>query len=220
MAMISGTLSPVADISAHGKPTAGLAGAGAGLCDNGAHLVKVGFVTSTGISTLSAASDAVTVADKSTNGKIAVTVVASADTRVASVNIYMTKAGGSSYFLAVSGVANSNGATNVSVADTSLTVAAPTSDTGSAAGDSIVTASAGKVFRDIFVQNIHATAVAYVSLDGTGVDSAADYKLTAAGGYLHFKPGHFDDGTILDHIHIRGGAGATTVVYAIKEDVG
>ena len=61
MAITHGTLTLAADITAHAKPAAALAGAGAGLCTNGAHLVKVGFVTSTGVSTLSAASDAVTV---------------------------------------------------------------------------------------------------------------------------------------------------------------
>ena len=216
MALVSGILSPVADITAHAKPVAGLAGAGAGLCDNGAHLVKVGLVTSTGVSTLSAASDAVTVTDKTTNGKIAVTVVASADTRVASVNIYMTKAGGSDYFLAMI-TPNSNGAVNVSVADASLTQAAPTSDTGSAAGDSILTSSSGKRFTSLWFRTTHATAAAYISLDGVGVVSALDLKLPA-GADMAMAVGDFDDGTVLNQIRIRGGAAATEVVYALKEE--
>lgn len=207
-----GTLTLTADITAHAKPAVALAGAGAGLCDNGAHLVKIGFVTSTGVSTLSAASDAVTVIDNATNGQIAVTIVASADARVASVDIYMTEAGGSDYYLAMN-TPNTNGAVNVSIADATLAAAtaALSIDTGSAAGDSTITSTRG--FQDLWLYNSHATVMAEVTLDGTGITSGSASNLQIKPGTIIELHGLDSGNSCITSVHARA-ASAGTLSYA------
>lgn len=164
-----GTRTVAASVPTHGKPTAGLAGDGAGHWANGVHYIKCAYVTSTGVTVPGTASDAVTVADYTANGKISVTVVASARSEVTSVNIYATKAGGSTYYLAKN-TANTNGAVTVDLATSeavNLTAAAPSADTASAAANTTVSATAGKYFRSLCVHNLDSTNKVYVTLDGT-----------------------------------------------------
>ncbi|MFZ5426670.1 MAG: hypothetical protein ACOZEN_06825 [Thermodesulfobacteriota bacterium] len=216
MAITHGTLTLAADITAHAKPAAALAGAGAGLCTNGAHLVKVGFVTSTGVSTLSAASDAVTVVDNGADGKIAVTIVASSDSRVTSVNIYMTEAGGSNYYLAMN-TANTSGAVNVSIADATLAAAAaaPTTDTGSAAGDSTITTSAGAGFEALYFHNPHATVTAEIMLSDTDIVTGASGNLQIKAGAVLALEGLTRAGTPITTVHARSASAGMLSYVAV-----
>lgn len=75
------------------EPADALAGAGAGNVDNGAHFYKVTFVSPRGESDGSPASDGVTVADKTTNGKVAVTAIPVGPTGTTARKLYRTVAG-------------------------------------------------------------------------------------------------------------------------------
>jgi len=104
--------------------SAALAGAGAGNVDNGVHGVKITWATSTG-DTYAVSLGNVTVTDKTTNGKILVSSIPqSTSTLWIGTNIWMTKAGGSTYFLA--GFAP-KGTTSFTVnrSDASMSTAAP-----------------------------------------------------------------------------------------------
>ena len=216
-----GTVTVAASIPAHGKPTAGLAGAGAGLCDNGAHLIKVAFVSSTGVSALSAASDAVTVSDKAADGKISVTLVASARTEVTSINIYMTKAAGSVYYLAKSGNANSNGAVVVSVADASLTAVAPSADTASAAANTTVSCTSTKAFRSLWVHNLDATNKVYITLDGTDPVTSAtvgSWSIAAGATWGPIELPYDKAGNEVTSVKMRFDTTGGVVQYWYRED--
>lgn len=217
-----GTTTVAASIPTHGKPTAGLAGDGAGLCDDGAHLVKCAYVTSTGTTIPGTASDAVTVTDKSSDGKISVTLVASARTEVTSINIYMTKAAGSVYYLAKSGNANTNGAVSVSVADASLTAAAPTADTASEAANTTVTATSGKYFRSLWVHNLDGTNKAYITLDGTDPVTSAtvgSWSIAAGATWGPIELPRPDDGVNSSTITMRFDTTGGIVQYWYREDM-
>ncbi len=111
-------------------PTAALITTASGNCTNGAHLVKITFVTATGETTAGTASGSVTV--DGTHKQIAVTAIPKGSAAITGRNVYMTKAGGSTYYLvATSPVIANNTVTTytINVADTSLTVVAPTVNT-------------------------------------------------------------------------------------------
>ncbi len=176
---VSGSVTTTYNVAAHGKPTVALANLGAGVCTTGAHLIKVAYVTAAGVSTLSAASDAATIAAPTTNGQIRVTVAASTNPSVTSVNIYMTEAAGSSYYLAASGVANSSADTILNLADATLITqgAAPTVDASMT--DTVVMAPSPYGFHQLIIKNLDTTNDVYVSLDGSVVDTTNDYRIQA-----------------------------------------
>ena len=170
-----GTVTVAASIPTHGKPTVGLAGGGAGNFANGNHYVKCAYVTSTGTTIPGTASDAVNVVDKTSDGKISVTIVASARSEVTGVNIYITKSGGSTYYFH-SLRANTNGAVSINIPTdeaTDLTEVAPTTDTASAAADTTITSTAGKKFRSVWIRNLDSTNKVYVTMDGTAPVTSA-----------------------------------------------
>lgn len=119
------------DPDAPDLPTCTLAGAGAGNVDNGAHLWAATGVYDIGETELGQPSAALTVADKTTNGKVSVVVQDPTVTvGLQGFNIYRTVAGGSVFKLA-SFVAWVTGAPTTTtyvdnVADASLGIAAPT----------------------------------------------------------------------------------------------
>lgn len=214
----SGTIYAVGTVAAHGTPTVALF-SGAGNCTAGVHYEKVAFVTAVngGISTLSAASAPLTVVPAS-NGKINVTVVASTNPAVTSINIYMTLAGGSTYFLATN-VANSGAVITVEIADAALVIPAPTTDTASA--DTIITATPGKHIVHLWLRNNHATEKVWVTIDGTTATTAvttADW-LAASGGLLDWFCGNrWRETTGITSVHLRGETTAPTVSYRIGEE--
>lgn len=111
-------------------PTVALASpAVAGNVDNGAHRYRVTFVTADGETEGGTISDAVTVADKTVNGKVELTSIPLGGSAVTSRKLYRTTAGGSSYLLLAT-IANNTATTYTdNIADSALGAAAPTTNT-------------------------------------------------------------------------------------------
>lgn len=104
-------------------------GSGAGNVDNGAHRYRVTFVTVDGETQGGDISDAVTVADKSINGKVQLTAIPLGGSLVTSRKIYRTAAGGSIYYLLAT-IANNTATTYTdNIADASLGAAVPSENT-------------------------------------------------------------------------------------------
>src|SRR5688572_27097207 len=81
-------------------PTVALASpAIAGSVDNGAHRYVVTFVTAAGETQLGTVSEAVTVADKTVNGKVSLTAIPIGGALVTARKLYRTQAAGSTYLL-------------------------------------------------------------------------------------------------------------------------
>lgn len=110
--------------------TAALASPAApGSVDNGAHRYAVTFVTADGETQAGTASAAVTVADKTINGQVALTGIAVGGAAVTSRKIYRTIAGGTTYLLLAT-IGNNTATTYTdNIADASLGVQAPTTNT-------------------------------------------------------------------------------------------
>ena len=110
-------------------PTVALAGAGAGNVDNGPHRYRVTFVTADGETDGGDISSAVTVADKSVNGKVAITAVPVGGSLVTSRKIYRTVAAGSSYLLLTTLSDNTTTTYTDNTADASLGAGIPSTNT-------------------------------------------------------------------------------------------
>lgn len=110
-------------------PTVALAGAGAGNVDNGAHRYRITYVTADGETDGGDISAAVTVADKTTNGRVAVTNIPIGGRAVTSRKLYRTAAAGSIYLLLTTIADNTTTSYTDNTADTSLGAAAPSSNT-------------------------------------------------------------------------------------------
>lgn len=110
--------------------TAALASpAAAGNVDAGAHRYAVTFVTADGETQAGTASAAVTVADKAVNGQVTLTVLAIGGAAVTSRKIYRTLAGGSTYYLLAMIADNTTTTYTDNIADSTLGVQAPTTNT-------------------------------------------------------------------------------------------
>lgn len=110
-------------------PTVALAGAGAGLVDNGAHRYGVTFVTADGETQLGSVSAAVTVVDKTTNGQVTVTNVPIGGSAVTARKLYRTTAGGSLYLLLATIPDNATATYTDDLADAALGAQAPAVNT-------------------------------------------------------------------------------------------
>lgn len=109
-------------VTAPGTCTGALAGDGSGNVDDGDHIYKVTYVNATGETGLGTASNTVTVADKSSNGKIDLSnIPVSSSSSVTSRKIYRTKAGGSDYYLLDTIADNTTTTYEDNIADSSLT---------------------------------------------------------------------------------------------------
>jgi len=94
---------------------------------DGAHIVKIAYVTSNGTTQMGAASNTVTVSGGDNINLTSVPV--SVDTMVTARNVYMTKAAGSTYYY-VGQIANNTATTyTIAIADASLTVEGPSVNT-------------------------------------------------------------------------------------------
>lgn len=114
---------------APGAPTVALASpAAVGNVDDGAHRYRVTFVTADGETEGGTISDAVTVADKTVNGKVELTGIPLGGAAVTSRKIYRTEAGGSDYLLLATIADNTTTAYTDNIADSSLGAAAPTTN--------------------------------------------------------------------------------------------
>lgn len=115
----------------HIGPTAALASAAAaGNVDNGAHRYAVTFVDADGGETEpSPLSAAVTVADKTVNGQVALTAIPTGGARIVSRKLYRTKANADTLFFLAT-LANNTATTSTdSTADTALGAEAPSANT-------------------------------------------------------------------------------------------
>lgn len=112
-----------------GAIAAALAGAGAGNVDNGAHRYLAVFVTSTGKTQGGTVSAAVTVADKTVNGKVALSGIPIGGALVTARELYRTSANGSTYLLLATLADNTTTVYTDNIADSALGVGAPTSNT-------------------------------------------------------------------------------------------
>lgn len=116
--------------SAPSAPTAALAATPvAGNVDNGAHRYLVTYVTADGETQAGVASSAVTVADKTVNGQVALTNIPLGGASVTARKLYRTLAGGATYALLAT-IANNTATTYTdNIADSALGVGAPTTNT-------------------------------------------------------------------------------------------
>lgn len=136
MKQFVGVLTIDGQVDAPGAPVGALISpAAAGNIENGTHSYKVTFVTGVGETEAGTASNVVTVVDKTVNGKIVLTgIPVSPSALVTSRKIYRTEAGGVNYKLLTT-IANNTATTFTdNVADGSLTTAAPSTNTTTAAG--------------------------------------------------------------------------------------
>src|SRR5262249_20741756 len=110
--------------------TAALAGAGAGNVDDGTHSYKVTFVTAQGESAPGPTSNVVTVADHTTNGKVALTGIPLGPSGTTARKIYRTVAGNSGSYKLVTTIANNTATTaQDNLADSGLGANAPSTGT-------------------------------------------------------------------------------------------
>src|SRR3990167_5012788 len=116
--------------AAPGALTAALAGAGAGNVDNGAHRYKVTFITAAGETEAGTASGIVTVADKTVNGQVSLTVIPTGNTGIVTQRkVYRTAAGGSVYKLLTTIADNTTTTYTDNTADSGLGANAPSANT-------------------------------------------------------------------------------------------
>ena len=130
------TLAVVESVTAPGAPTAALAASGS-TNTNGDHLVKIAYVTAYGVTTMGTATGTITVTDTK---DISLTAIpTSAYSAVTARNVYMTKAGGATYYY-VGQIANNTATTyTIAIADGDLTVVGPTSNTSAQPDTSALT---------------------------------------------------------------------------------
>lgn len=111
-------------------PTVALASPAApGNVDNGAHRYLVTYVTADGETQAGVVSAALTVADKTVNGQVALTNIPLGGASVTARKIYRTAAGGSTYMLLAT-IANNTATTYTdNISDSALGAGAPTTNT-------------------------------------------------------------------------------------------
>lgn len=115
---------------APGAVTAALAATPiAGNVDNGAHRYLATFVTADGETEAGVVSSAVTVADKTVNGKVELTAIPLGGSLVTSRKIYRTAAAGSTYLLLTTIADNTTTTYTDNTADSSLGAGAPSTNT-------------------------------------------------------------------------------------------
>lgn len=109
--------------------TCALAAAGAGNLTNGVYRYRVTFVTADGETEGGTISASVTVADKTTNGKVALTAIQLGGSSVTSRKVYRTEADGSDYKLLATISDNTTATYTDNIADASLGAAVPSTNT-------------------------------------------------------------------------------------------
>ncbi len=109
--------------------TTALAAAGAGNVDNGAHRYLATFVTADGETDAGVISASVTVTDKTTNGKVALSDIPIGGSSVTARNLYRTVANGSTYLKLAALADNATTVYTDNIADASLGVQAPVTNT-------------------------------------------------------------------------------------------
>lgn len=120
----------------------------AGNVDNGAHRYLAVFTTATGQTQAGAISAAVTVADKTVNGKVELTAIPLGGSLVTSRKLYRTVAGGSTYLLLATLADNTTTVYTDNIADASLGAAAPSVNTTTDPMLAMLIAGARRVAED------------------------------------------------------------------------
>lgn len=187
--------------TAPGAATTALAGAGAGNVDNGAHLVKVTCYTPGGETTGGTASNSTTVADKTTNGKIALTGIPTCSTIATGRRVYMTAAGGSSYWLLSNGTIANNTATTLTANDSDATLTASTAipisntalDTRLTIGQDVITISTAALAWSSKAQ-MRSPSDGIITLYN---NAASDFTRLQFGGTTNSFPSLARSGTII-----------------------
>jgi hypothetical protein len=110
-------------------PTLALAGTGAGNCENGAHRVACSYVTADGETPPGPLSAPITVVDKSTNGKIAVSVIPAGGTAVVTIKLWKPLVNTVAPLFYAGSVANGVTTATLNLADATLGVQAPAVNT-------------------------------------------------------------------------------------------
>lgn len=150
-------LEPVPD-----APTVALAGAGAGNVDNGLHRYRVTFVTADGETDGGAISASVTVANKTVDGKVALSAIPLGGGAVTARKLYRTAAAGSDYFLVTTIADNTTTAYTDSTTDALLGAGVPlTNSTGNPLIASLITAARQHV-EDFLNRSLITTGWRYV----------------------------------------------------------
>ena len=103
--------------------------AAAGTVDNGAHRYRVTFVTADGETEGGTVSSAVTVTDKTVNGKVSLTAIPVGGALVTARKLYRTAAGGTVYMLLATIADNTTTTYTDNIADSSLGAGAPSTNT-------------------------------------------------------------------------------------------
>ena len=104
-------------------------GSGAGNVDNGIHRYQCTFVTADGETHGGVISAAVTVADKSVNGKVSLSAIPIGGSLVTARKIYRTAAGGSVYYLLTTIADNTTTTYTDNTADSGLGAQVPSANT-------------------------------------------------------------------------------------------
>ena len=133
---------------APGAVTAALAGAGAGNVDNGVHRYIAVFVTANGKTSAGTISAPVTVADKTVNGKVALSAIPLGGSLVTAREIYRTAADASTYLLLATIADNTTTTYTDNTADSGLGAAAPAVNTTSDPMLSMLITAARRVAED------------------------------------------------------------------------
>jgi hypothetical protein len=102
------------------QPTAALAGVGAGNVDNGNHQYFCSYITAYGETAYSTASTAVTVTDKTTNGKVNINVTASTNIAVTNIKVYRSKIAGNFAYYLLTTLSNTTATYLDNIADSAL----------------------------------------------------------------------------------------------------
>lgn len=148
---------------APGAPTVALISpAVAGNVDNGAHRYRVTFVTADGETEGGTISAAVTVTDKTTNGKVTVSAIPTGGSLVTSRKLYRTAAAGSTYLLLATIADNTTTTYTDNIADASLGAEAPSTNTTE---DSYVSGLVKSARR--WIENTYGLALVTQTWDGS-----------------------------------------------------
>ncbi len=173
---------------------------------NGVHRFKFTYATSLGETLPSVATDPVTVVDNAVSGQIVVPIpqYPQEATFVTALNLYMTKAGGSTYYLALTTTDYSE--QSVNVADADLTVLAPTVSTAVGVGyavvdDGVLVPPYGTSYNDSVITLRSVNGFVWIQSEPTVTGSAnitinpglAQYGTNA--GTLNLTGGYSNSGT-------------------------
>src|SRR4051812_27723432 len=220
--------------------TAALAAAGAGNVDNGAHRYLATFVTADGETDAGTISAAVTVADKTTNGKVALSAIPLGGSAVTARNLYRTVAAGATYLKLAQLADNTTTTYTDNIADSALGVQAPTTNT-TADPELVGWITAARQYGETFTHRafitqtwddkrcgfpcygepielpkaplISVTSVSYVDANGdTQTWATSNYSVDAPAG-SEARPGRIVPGYTVSYPTIRAIENAVTVRF-------